>query len=133
MYVDPDPECDEEGWGTARATAAPLAVTIALGGAYVATYSLERLFTYPDLLGEYGLALQFVVLAALVVCHEAIHAGSYLLVGLYGVLLVATDVNALIDLWRPPTAPPPSTPPRPSHQIPNRRSVRRANKCVPVV
>jgi hypothetical protein len=91
MYVDPDPECDEEGWGTARATAAPLAVAIALGGAYVATYSLERLFTYPDLLGEYGLALQFVVLAALVVCHEAIHAGSYLLVGLYGVLLVATE------------------------------------------
>jgi hypothetical protein len=77
MYVDPDPECAEEGWGTARATAAPVAVATAVAGAYVLTYGADRFFTYPDALGEYGLALQFVLLGGLLVAHEAVHALSY--------------------------------------------------------
>lgn len=168
--MDPDPECDEEGWGTARAAAAPVAVAVALGGAYVGTYGLERFFDYVTMLGEYGVVVQFGVLAAVVAAHEAIHAVAYAVlcglsrdevaveaalfpdgsldplhvsvhpdravrrwryavgvaapgvllglvpsavglatdnplaafVGLYGVLLVATDVPALVEAWTLP-------------------------------
>jgi hypothetical protein len=167
MYVDPDPECDEGGWGAARSTAVPVAAVVAVAGAFAAIYGVERSLTYPELLGVAG---QFAVMATVVVGHEAIHAVSYaalaglsreeiavevglfpddsldpvhfsvhpvvpvrrnayaagvaapglligvlpsvvalatgssvaLFVGLVGLLLVATDVAALVDLWRRP-------------------------------
>ncbi|WP_327050699.1 metalloprotease family protein [Halomicrococcus gelatinilyticus] len=81
MYVDPDPECDEAGWGTARSTAVAVTAAVAFGGTYVATYGLDRYLTYTDALGRYGVVLQFGVMIGLVVLHEAVHAVAYAILG----------------------------------------------------
>lgn len=81
MYVDPDPECDEERWGTARSMAVPAAAVAAFGGGYVATYGLEQYFTYVEWLGPDGVLVQFAVIVGLVVLHEAVHALAYATVG----------------------------------------------------
>lgn len=80
MYVDPDPECDEAGWGTARSTGVGALAALAVGGAYVATYGFDRYLTYTDALPA-GELLQFAVLAAVLVAHEAVHALAYRTVG----------------------------------------------------
>ena len=81
MYVDPDPECDEEGWGTARSAAVAVAAAAAFGGGYVATYGVDRYLTYTESLGPHGVVVQFGVVAALVALHEAVHAVAYAAVG----------------------------------------------------
>jgi len=80
-YVDPDPECDEEGWGTARSTAVAVTAAVAFGGSYVATYGLDQYSTYTEALGPNGVVLQFGVIAGLVVLHEIVHAVVYATVG----------------------------------------------------
>lgn len=81
MYVDPDPECDEEGWGTTRSVVVPAVAIVAFGGAYVGTYGLDRYLTYTELLGPNGVVLQFAVMAGLIAFHEVIHAVTYATVG----------------------------------------------------
>lgn len=81
MYVNPDPECDEEGWGEARSATVAVAVAAIAAGAYAMAYGVERYLTYTDHLGEYGVALQFGVLAAVLLAHEAVHALAYATVG----------------------------------------------------
>lgn len=171
MYVDPDPECNEEGWGTARSMAVPAAAVAAFGGGYVMRYGLDQYLTYTELLGPYGVWLQFAVIAAVVVLHETLHGLAYvavsglswseieveftvdtgsavdpvhhsvhptrpirrrayylgvaapgvmlgflpatvglvsgnplaMFVGIVGILLISTDVNALITAWRRPS------------------------------
>ena len=80
MYVDPDPECHEDGWGAARSTAVGATAALAVGGAYVATYGLAQYLTYADALPA-GELLQFAVIAAVFVAHEAAHAIAYATVG----------------------------------------------------
>jgi hypothetical protein len=48
MYVDPDPECHEEGWGTARSTAVGVAMALAFGGTYVVAYGFDQYLTTPS-------------------------------------------------------------------------------------
>lgn len=81
MYVDPDPECHEEGWGTARSTAVAVAVAVAVGGTYALTYGVERYLTYAEMLGPRGELVQFAVVAGLFVAHEAVHALAYVVCG----------------------------------------------------
>jgi hypothetical protein len=81
MYVDPDPECDEERWGEARSMAVTIATVAAFGGGYVMTYGVDQYLTYTELLGPYGVFLQFGVIVGLVVLHEAIHAVVYATIG----------------------------------------------------
>lgn len=76
MYVDPDPECDEDGWGTARSSAVGVTAALAVLGAYVASYDVERYLGYTDALPA-GELLQFGVVAAVLVAHEAVHAVAY--------------------------------------------------------
>lgn len=80
MYVDPDPECHEDGWGAARSTAVGATAALAVGGAYVATYGLAQYLSYADALPA-GELLQFAVIAAVFVGHEAVHAIAYATVG----------------------------------------------------
>ncbi|WP_459193315.1 DUF3267 domain-containing protein [Halosimplex sp. J119] len=83
MYADPDPdpECDEDAWGTARTAAVPLAVAAAFAGAYLAAYGLDRYLDYTAALGPRGDLLQFVVMAGVVALHGAVHALAYALLG----------------------------------------------------
>ncbi|WP_440990607.1 DUF3267 domain-containing protein [Haloarchaeobius baliensis] len=80
MYVDPDPECHEDGWGEARSTVVGVTAALAAGGAYAATYGLEQYFAYTEALPA-GVLLQFAVIAAVLVAHEAVHAVAYATVG----------------------------------------------------
>jgi len=81
MHVDPDPECNEEGWGEARSMAVTIAAVVAFGGGYVATYGVDRYLTYTESLGPHGVFLQFGVTVGLVVLHEVIHAVAYATIG----------------------------------------------------
>lgn len=58
-------------WGT----------TIFAGWLYVSLYSVDQFLMYDEYLGTYGALLQFGVMALLVVIHEGIHAGSFMLLG----------------------------------------------------
>ena len=80
MYVDPDPECHEDGWGAARSTAVGATAALAVGGAYVATYGLAQYVTYTAALPA-GELLQFAVIATVLVAHEAVHAIAHATIG----------------------------------------------------
>lgn len=96
MYVDPDPECDEEGWGAARSAAVPAVAVVAFGGGYVATYGLDQYLTYTELLGPHGVVLQFALIAGLIALHEALHGAAYAAVG--GLSWDEIDVEVGLEL-----------------------------------
>ncbi len=96
MYVDPDPECDEEGWGTVRSAVVPAVAIVAFGGSYVTTYGLDRYLTYTELLGPHGAVLQFALIAGVVVLHEGIHAAAYAIAS--GLSWDEIEVDVELDL-----------------------------------
>lgn len=55
--------------------------TILVGWFYVSLYSVGQFLMYDDYLGTYGALLQFGVMAFLILIHEGIHAGSFMLFG----------------------------------------------------
>ncbi|WP_436908701.1 metalloprotease family protein [Halosimplex marinum] len=81
MYADPDPECDDDAVGTARAVAVPVAATTAAFAAYVGLYGLDSYLGYADLLGPRGEWVQFLVMAGVVAAHGAVHAAGYAVLG----------------------------------------------------
>lgn len=95
MYADPDPECDDDAAGTARAVAVPVAATAAAFAAYVGLYGANRYLGYADLLGPRGELLQFLVIAGVVVAHGAVHAAAYAALGAGGWRDVSVDVETL--------------------------------------
>jgi hypothetical protein len=81
MYADPDPECDDDAVGTARAVAVPVAATAVAFAAYAGLYSLDSYLGYADLLGPRGEWVQFLLLAGVVAAHGAVHAAGYAVLG----------------------------------------------------
>jgi len=81
MYADPDPECDDDAVGTARAVAVPVAAAAAAFAAYVGLYGLDGYFEYTEMLGPRGEWLQFLLLAGVVAAHGAVHAVAYAVLG----------------------------------------------------
>lgn len=93
MYVDPDPECHEDGWGEARSTAVGVAVATAGLSCYAAVHGLDQYFTYTAHLGPHGPVLQFAVLLGVLVAHEAVHALAYRLLAGVGWGGIAVELS----------------------------------------
>jgi len=81
MYADPDPECDDDAVGTARAVAVPVATAAVAFAAYAGLHGLDSYLGYVDLLGPNGEWLQFLALAGAVAAHGAVHAVAYAALG----------------------------------------------------
>ena len=77
--IEPDSEVD------GKIGVVPMILTyglaLFLGWIYVNSYGLGRFLEYENYLGEYGTVLQFGVMAALLVVHEAVHAVSFMVFG----------------------------------------------------